>query len=76
MNPTVKVAKQFPDIRFEHATGYKRGDNVTTYLSTTYEGRYISGFLAANVSETGVVGSFRSSATTLADDPDTEENEP
>ncbi len=56
MNPTVKVAKDFPDIRFEHATGYKRGDNVTTYLSTTYEGRYVSGFLAANVSESGKVG--------------------
>ncbi len=56
MNPTVKVAKQFPDIWFEHATGYKRGDNVTTYLSTTYEGRYISGFLAGHVSESGVVG--------------------
>ncbi len=56
MNPTVKVAKQFPEVRFEHATGYKRGDNVTTYLSTTYEGRYISGFLAAHVSESNVVG--------------------
>lgn len=56
MNPTVKVAADFPDIRFEHATGYKRGDNVTTYLSTTYEGRYVSGFLAASVSETNVVG--------------------
>ncbi len=56
MNPTVKVAADFPDIRFEHATGYKRGDNVTTYLSTTYEGRYVSGFLAGSVSESGIVG--------------------
>ncbi|MBT3787863.1 MAG: BMP family ABC transporter substrate-binding protein [Alphaproteobacteria bacterium] len=56
MNPTIKVAKQFPKVKFEHATGYKRSKNVATYLSRTYEGRYISGYLAAKMSKTGTVG--------------------
>lgn len=56
MNATAKVAKQFPGVVFEHATGYKRDKNLGTYLSVTYEGRYISGFVAANMSKTGKVG--------------------
>ncbi|MEZ5668114.1 MAG: BMP family ABC transporter substrate-binding protein [Alphaproteobacteria bacterium] len=56
MNPTAAVAQQFPDVIFEHATGYKRADNLGTYLSLTYEGRYVSGYTAASVTQTGVVG--------------------
>lgn len=56
MNPTAKVAKKFPKVIFEHATGYKRGKNLSTYLSVTYEGRYVSGFTAAKMSKTGKVG--------------------
>ncbi len=61
MNPTLKVAKDFPDVRFEHATGFKRADNVTTYSARFYEGRYIAGVLAGHVTKTntiGYVGSF------------------
>ena len=36
MNPTIKVAKQFPNVKFEHATGYKRADNVATYSCLLY----------------------------------------
>ena len=43
MNPTVKVAEKFPDVKFEHATGYKRADNVSTYSARFYEGRYVLG---------------------------------
>ena len=56
MNPTNKVAKAFPKVKFEHATGYKRAKNVATYLSRTYEGRYVTGYLAAKMSKTGTVG--------------------
>ena len=56
MNPTLKVAQQFPDVKFEHATGYKRADNVATYSSRFYEGRYILGQIAAKMSETGTAG--------------------
>ncbi|OKL43418.1 BMP family ABC transporter substrate-binding protein [Pseudovibrio exalbescens] len=56
MNPTIKVAKRYPDVKFEHATGYKQADNVSTYGARFYEGRYIIGQIAAQVSETGTAG--------------------
>lgn len=57
MDATNKVAAKFPDVKFEHATGYKReSDNVTTYNSKFYQGRYIQGQIAASISETGVAG--------------------
>jgi simple sugar transport system substrate-binding protein len=56
MDPTVKVAKKFPDVHFEHATGYKRDTNVATYSGRWYEGRYIQGQIAAKMSKSGVLG--------------------
>ncbi|MXN64624.1 BMP family ABC transporter substrate-binding protein [Stappia sp. GBMRC 2046] len=56
MDPTIKVAKKYPDVKFEHATGYKTADNVTSYNSRFYEGRYIIGQIAAKMSKTGVAG--------------------
>jgi len=56
MNPTVKVAKRFPNVKFEHATGYKRGDNVSTYSARFYEGRYIQGVIAGMMTKTNVTG--------------------
>ncbi|PTW60136.1 nucleoside-binding protein [Breoghania corrubedonensis] len=56
MDPTLKVAKKFPDVKFEHATGYKRADNVSTYSSRFYEGRYVIGQIAAKMSKTGTAG--------------------
>ncbi|RDL45749.1 BMP family ABC transporter substrate-binding protein [Marinomonas piezotolerans] len=61
MNPTIKVAKRFPKVTFEHATGYKRAKNVGTYVLRTYEGRYVSGVAAGMLTETdtiGYIGSF------------------
>ena len=56
MDPTIKVAKNFPDVKFEHATGYKRSDNVSTYIARFYEGRYVIGQIAARVSKSGIAG--------------------
>ncbi len=57
MDPTNKVAGKFPDVKFEHATGYKRDHaNVATYNARFYEGRYIQGQIAAKMSEAGVAG--------------------
>ena len=46
MNPTIKVAKQFPNTDFEHATGYKTDKNVGIYNARFYEGRYLAGIVA------------------------------
>ena len=56
MNPTLKVAKRFPKVKFEHATGYKRSKNVATYNARFYEGRYIIGQIAAKISKSGIAG--------------------
>ncbi|SDH28716.1 simple sugar transport system substrate-binding protein [Pseudomonas benzenivorans] len=56
MNPTLKVAKQFPKVTFEHATGYKQANNLATYLSRSYEGRYVGGFLAARMTKSKKIG--------------------
>jgi len=56
MNATVKVAKQFPDVKFEHATGYKRADNVSTYSGRFYEGRAVNGTIAGLLTKTNTIG--------------------
>jgi basic membrane protein A and related proteins len=57
MDPTNKVAGKFPDVKFEHSTGYKRDHaNVATYNSRFYEGRYVQGIIAAKMSKAGVAG--------------------
>src|ERR1700710_1041994 len=56
MEPTLKVAKKYPKIHFEHATGYKRAENLSTYSGRFYEGRYIQGQIGAKMSKAGVLG--------------------
>ena len=56
MEPTLKVAAKYPDVMFEHATGFKTAPNVTTYNARFYQGRYIIGQIAAKMSKTGTAG--------------------
>lgn len=56
MEPTLKVAKKFPDVKFEHATGYKRAANVSTYAAKFHEGRYIIGKIAGKMTKSNTVG--------------------
>ena len=60
MEPMLKVAADFKDVKFEHATGYKTADNLRTYDSRTYEGAYMAGVIAGKMTKSntlGVVGS-------------------
>ncbi len=56
MNPTVKVAKEFPKVKFEHATGYKRLPNLSTYAGRFYEGRFLAGIIAGRMTKSNVLG--------------------
>ena len=56
MEPTLKVAQDFPQVKFENLTGYKRAANVSTANARHYEGRYLSGIAAGRASKTGVAG--------------------
>ena len=60
MEPMLKVAADNPEVKFEHATGYKTAPNMRTYDSRTYEGAYMAGVIAGRMTKSntlGVVGS-------------------
>ncbi|TMV09969.1 BMP family ABC transporter substrate-binding protein [Ruegeria sediminis] len=56
MDPTINVAKKFPDVKFEHATGYKTADNVSVYSARFYEGRAVQGHIAGKMTKSNIVG--------------------
>lgn len=56
MNAVIRVARQFPQVKFEHATGYKTADNVAVYNARFHEGRTVIGTIAGRMSRSGIVG--------------------
>lgn len=56
MEPMLKVAADFKDVKFEHATGYKTAENLRTYDSRTYEGAYMAGVIAGAMTKTNTLG--------------------
>ncbi len=56
MDPTLNVAAKFPNVKFEHATGFKRADNVSTYSARFYEGRAVEGLIAGRMTKTNKIG--------------------
>ena len=57
MDPTNKVAAKYPDVKFEHGTGYKREHpNVSTYNARFYEGRAVQGLIAGRMTRTNKIG--------------------
>ncbi len=56
MNGVMKVAKEFPNVYFEHATGYKTDKNVKNYTARFYEARYLAGKLAGATTKSNVLG--------------------
>ena len=59
MEPTLKVAREFPEVRFESITGYKTAPNVATANARYYEGRYLAGVAAGRLAtQAGYVAGF------------------
>jgi len=56
METMMKLAPEFKDVKFEHATGYKTADNMRTYDSRTYEGAYMNGVIAGAMTKSDVIG--------------------
>ena len=56
MDQTLEAAKSFPDVKWEHCTGFKRANNVGTYNSRFYQGRSVVGTIAGMMSKTGIIG--------------------
>lgn len=61
MDSVMNVAAKFPDVKFEHATGYKQSENVATYDARFYQGRAVQGLIAGRMTKSnkiGYIGSF------------------
>ena len=61
MEPMLKVAKEFPNVKFEHATGYKQSKNMASYGLRLYQARHVQGVIAGLMTKTNkicYVGAF------------------
>ena len=59
MEPTLRVARDFPQVKFESITGYKQADNVAVANARYYEGRYLAGIAAGRMAtQAGYVAGF------------------
>jgi basic membrane protein A len=56
MDPTINVAKDFPDVKFVHISGYKTADNVTNAFGKMEEPRYVTGIIAGLMTKSNVIG--------------------
>lgn len=56
MEPTLKVAKEFPNVKFESVTGFKTASNVAASNARYYEGRYLAGIAAGRMTQSNVAG--------------------
>ncbi len=56
MDAVLNVAKRFPDVRFEHCSGFKTAPNASTYFGRIYEARYLSGVVAGRMTKSGLIG--------------------
>ncbi len=56
MDPMLKVAKQFPDIAFEHCSGFKTAENMGNYFGRMYQARFLTGMVAGKMTESNLIG--------------------
>jgi simple sugar transport system substrate-binding protein len=56
MDAMLKVAGEFPDVKFEHATGYKTAPNMRVYDARFYHDAYVSGIIAGSMTKTNTLG--------------------
>ncbi|PID74524.1 MAG: BMP family ABC transporter substrate-binding protein [Deltaproteobacteria bacterium] len=56
MDPTLKVAKQFPDVAFMHCSGFKKSENMSNYFGRMYQARYLSGIVAGKMTKSNTIG--------------------
>ncbi len=56
LEPALRVAAEFPQVKFEHAGGWKTAPNLNTYNARYYEGRYLAGLVAGAMTRSGIAG--------------------
>ena len=63
MDPTLNVAKDFPDVIFENCSGYKSADNMGNYFGRMYQADYLSGLVVGKMTKTNIIGIIASFST-------------
>ena len=56
MDPMLEVARDFPNVYFEHCSGFKTAPNMSTYFGRMYQPRYLSGIVAGKATKTNIIG--------------------
>ncbi len=56
MDPTLNVAKEFPNVKFEHCSGFKTAENVGNYFGRIYQARYLTGLVAGSMTKSNKLG--------------------
>jgi len=56
MDPTIKVAKEFPEVKFMHCSGFKASENVSNYFGRIYQSRYLTGLVAGAMTKSNKLG--------------------
>lgn len=56
MDPMIKVASEFPDVKFEHCSGFKTAPNANTYFGRMYQARYLTGLVAGSMTKSNQIG--------------------
>ncbi|SFR10099.1 BMP family ABC transporter substrate-binding protein [Desulfoscipio geothermicus] len=56
MDPTINVAKKYPDVTFLHCSGYRTAENVGAYFGRMYQARYLSGLVAGKATKSNIIG--------------------
>ncbi|MCL5058462.1 MAG: BMP family ABC transporter substrate-binding protein [Actinobacteria bacterium] len=56
MDPTINVAKKYPNVVFMHCSGFKTAENVGTYFGRMYQARYLTGIVAGKTTKSNLIG--------------------
>ncbi|MEF2146252.1 MAG: BMP family ABC transporter substrate-binding protein [Desulfovibrionaceae bacterium] len=56
MDPMIKVAGEFPDVKFMHCSGFKTADNANNYFGRMYQARYLTGIVAGSMTKSNEIG--------------------
>ena len=56
MDPTLEVAEKYPDVLFEHCSGFKTAENMANYFGAMEEAKYLAGMAAGAATENGQLG--------------------
>jgi len=56
MDPMFNVAQEFPNVKFEHCSGYKTAPNMANYFGWIEEPRYLAGIIAGKMTKANKIG--------------------